>query len=86
MIFQFLSCVLVNVTEGPKETVIRGESLESDRKQSLIPQESHSKACPICRLNLKRLKYTVRGNSCYSDDHLIYSSLISFDFLGRSDT
>ncbi|XP_074593985.1 mitochondrial ribosomal protein S18A [Brevipalpus obovatus] len=48
----------VNVIEGPKETIIKGESLESDRKNFLLPEDSHNKACPLCRLNLKRLKYT----------------------------
>lgn len=37
--------------------------IESDRKDSLFKApESESKACPLCRLNLKRLKYTVCFN------------------------
>jgi len=41
-------------------TVVEGVTIESDRKPSLIAdsEENKSKACKLCRLNLKRITYT----------------------------
>lgn len=56
---------LVKVNENDKEIVIEGVRIESDRAKYLvkIPESAVSdhkcNSCPLCRLNLKRLAYSV---------------------------
>ncbi|RWS15336.1 28S ribosomal protein S18a: mitochondrial-like protein [Dinothrombium tinctorium] len=53
----------IKIHENEKQIVVEGERIESPRKPYLVKpppvaDEKASKACPLCRLDLKRLDYT----------------------------
>lgn len=54
--------ILVRLTKkDDRTTIVEGVKVESNRTDKLVkpPSSSNEKACPLCRLNLRRLTYTV---------------------------
>ncbi|KAI1302421.1 28S ribosomal protein S18a, mitochondrial [Halotydeus destructor] len=50
----------IKVTKKNNETIIEGVHVKSPREGKVVEsaKEAHDKSCALCRLNLKRLKYT----------------------------
>lgn len=53
--------IKVKVSEDDKTITIEAVKVRSDRTDNLVtrPSSSHKDSCPLCRLNLRRLNYTV---------------------------
>ncbi|RWS26323.1 28S ribosomal protein S18a-like protein, partial [Leptotrombidium deliense] len=51
---------IVLITEKENKTVVEGKRIDSPRTEFLMKPPVHAdpKACPLCKLNLKRLNYT----------------------------
>ncbi|KAH9423143.1 mitochondrial ribosomal protein S18A [Dermatophagoides pteronyssinus] len=48
----------IRIKEDDNQITIEGCRIESDRKDQLIKLSHSTCACPLCRLNLKRLEYS----------------------------
>ncbi len=70
------------MTEEEKTITIEAVKRRSDRIDNLVttPSSSHKDSCPLCRLNLRRLNYTV---IIY---RYIYINKLIDVMIGRSNT